>query len=282
MELADINPYLRYAGQSTYTSPKKTVYGRDCRIFYILKGDGKIIIDNTPFPICENSVFYICSGVNYVINSDKPLHLYTLNFDLTQNHNNLTVSFIPIESERISSSLPLEEYNIKNSSFLNSFFMLEHGLNFKNIISEITEEYLTQKKYFRELCSSLLKKIIIDMHRDYTNVPDNSSKIVKKTIDYIHSNYTNELSNSTLSSIAGFHEYYLNRLFKKNIGISMHKYILNLRINQGKHLLLNTDTPVSDIAFMIGFNSNTHFSTYFKKETSMTPYEYRIAFKNNI
>ena len=41
-------------------------------------------------------------------------------------------------------------------------------------------------------------------------------------------------------------------------------------------------SSISDIASQTGFNSNTHFSTYFKKEMGITPFEYRNNFKNNI
>ena len=79
-----------------------------------------------------------------------------------------------------------------------------------------------------------------------------------------------------------YHEYYLNRIFTKHVGMSMHRYILNLRINEGKRLLLNSNLSISDIASCIGFNSYTHFSSYLKKETGLSPFEYKNNFKNNI
>ena len=189
---------------------------------------------------------------------------------------------IPQELCKTNQPSPIDLCDIKDSSFLNSFFILKNGTEFKNSIQSIVREYSNQKIYFREACSTELKKIIIDLHKSNFENQTNSISVVNRVIKYINLNFTKEIKNNELAEIAGYHEYHLNRLFTKYTGISMHKYILNLRISEGKRLLLNSDLPISDIASQIGFNSNTHFSTYFKKEIGITPFEYRSNFKNNI
>lgn len=282
MKLSDINPHIRFAQEITHFSKNRNVYVKDCRLFYILSGDGKIFIQGNELLFKKNTVFYCRGGVDYTITSNENLHLYSLNFDLSQTHRNDDMPFIPQDLCETKHPHPVNFCDIEDSNFLNSFFLLNNGTEFKNAISALIKEYSTQRSYFRETCSTALKKIIIDLHKINFNTQNNSTDAINKIIEYINMNFTKEIKNSDLSEIAGYHEYYLNRLFVKCIGISMHKYILNLRINEAKKLLLNTNLSILDIASQIGFNSNTHFSLYFKKELGITPFEYRNNFKNNI
>lgn len=281
MRIADINPHIRFAEQITYSVKHSSVYVKDCRLFYIISGNAKIIINNSEMPLKKNTIFYCCGGTKYTLVLDEPLVLYSLNFDLSQNHSKLTLP-IPREFLQAKQLSPLEEYDIEDSDFLNTFIVLENVANIKNTIYDIIKNYSKQKAFFRESSSATLKSLLIELHKVNTEVPENSLDAVNKIIEYIVSNFSKEIKNSELAKIVGYHEYYLNRLFVQHTGIGMHKYILNLRINEGKRLLLNTNLPINDIATKIGFTSNTHFSTYFKKETNMTPFEFRNNFKNNI
>jgi len=282
MKLADINPHIRFAEEITYSSTNRNVYVKDCRLFYIISGCGKILIQDNELLLKKNTLFYCCGGENYTINTTEPIHLYSLNFDLTQANCNLVIPLIPQELSKTTHPAPINFCKIEDSNFLNSFFILNNGTAFKNAISALIKEYSDQRSYFREACGTELKKVIIDLHKNNFENQTNSTDSINKIINYISLNFTKEIKNSDLSEIAGYHEYYLNRLFIKHTGMSMHKYILSLRISEGKRLLLNTNMSISDIAYQIGFNSNTHFSTYFKKEMGITPFEYRNSFKNNI
>ena len=85
-----------------------------------------------------------------------------------------------------------------------------------------------------------------------------------------------------LSELTGYHEYHLNRLFLTHTNTSLHKYILNVRINEAKKILMNTDLSLAAIAEKVGFNSNTHFSSYFKQVVGLSPLEFRKRFRNKI
>ena len=118
------------------------------------------------------------------------------------------------------------------------------------------------------------------MHRHSIRNTSNAMDVVSKTITYIKSNYSRNLSNKMLSDLTGYHEYHLNRLFVRHTGTTVHRYILNLRINRAKDLLLNTSLSLAAIAECVGFNSNTHFSEYFKQVVGIPPMEFRKRMKN--
>jgi len=281
MKIADINPHIRFAEQITYSVKNSSVYVKDCRLFYVISGNAKILINGYEIPLSKDTLFYCCGGTNYTFKLNEPLILYSLNFDLSQNHAHL-LQPIPREFNQTKHLNPIDKCHIEDSIFLNSFIVLENAIIFKNTVFDITKEYAVQKAFFKEKSSSMLKLLLLKLHEINSESSDNSSDAVNRIIEYITSNFAKEIKNSELAEIAGYHEYYLNRLFIRYTGTGMHKYMLNLRINEGKRLLLNTNLSIADIATKIGFNSNTHFSTYFKKEIHMTPFEYRNNFKNNI
>ncbi len=248
-------------------------------MIYILGGFGELRINNNTYKLEKNTLFYCPWGTKYNIIPESDLVLYVLNFDFSQNYSDIVTS-LSMEFDEYYPE-PLEKIIIEDSSMLNCFMILNDVPDFKKPIGDIINEFTAKKLFFRENTSSLLKSLLIKLHRENTGIPENSADKINKVIDYINLNFTNEIKNSELAEIAGYHEYYLNRLFICHMGISMHKFILQKRINEGKRLLLNTKLPISEIASKTGFNSTTHFSSYFKKEMDMSPFEYRKIFKNN-
>ena len=68
---------------------------------------------------------------------------------------------------------------------------------------------------------------------------------------------------------------YLSREFKKSTGYSMMKFVTNKRIREARELLRSTDISISEVAITVGYNNITHFHTMFKKETGISPKEFR-------
>ena len=84
-----------------------------------------------------------------------------------------------------------------------------------------------------------------------------------------------ELSLEDLAAQAALSPFYFSRLFKRETGFSPHRYILAARIGNAKFLLQSTGDSVKRICFTVGFTSESSFCTAFKKETGLTPSEYR-------
>ena len=171
MKIADINPHIRFAEEITYSSKNRNVYVKDCRLFYILSGNGKIFVENNEFSLTKNTLFYCRGGLNYTINTEKNLHLYSINFDLSQSQRKFIMPFIPQDFQNSHQYSAIDFCYIKDSSFLNSFFILSNGAEFKNNIASIVSDYSDKRLYFRETCSIALKNIIIDLHKMNSFLP---------------------------------------------------------------------------------------------------------------
>lgn len=73
----------------------------------------------------------------------------------------------------------------------------------------------------------------------------------------------------------------ISKLFKKVTGSTLEKYIILLKIEKSKEMLLSNEFSVSEISFMLGYSSVHYLSNQFKKITGQTISEYKEKDKNN-
>lgn len=101
----------------------------------------------------------------------------------------------------------------------------------------------------------------------------------KDMLRYIHKHYHEKFSIADIASHVGVSEKECIRSFKNTFHQTPMDYLIHYRIEQAKRLLAETDEPVTDIAFMTGFQSSAYFTKTFRKLLTVTPTEFRKARK---
>jgi two-component system response regulator YesN len=103
-----------------------------------------------------------------------------------------------------------------------------------------------------------------------------SFKFVSTVKEYIDHQYANpELSLTHLSEEFGISPNHISRLFKEELGDNFLDYLIKIRMEQAKSLLLSTDQSIQDIAALVGYVHAISFIRIFKKTTGLTPGAYR-------
>lgn len=103
-----------------------------------------------------------------------------------------------------------------------------------------------------------------------------TSLLVKQALVFIHQNYDRaSLSRENIAEAIGASETHLDRIFRKELGLSPIECLNRFRIQQAKELLAGTSDDVTRIAFQVGFNDSAYFSRAFKKYTGESPSAYR-------
>lgn len=102
-----------------------------------------------------------------------------------------------------------------------------------------------------------------------------SDELVLKLKAYIDEHVSDDLSLTRLGEVAAFNASYLSRIFKQYAGMNLTEYILQVRMNEAKRLLRESNLQVQEITKAIGLESAAYFIRMFKKETSLTPQQYR-------
>ena len=84
-----------------------------------------------------------------------------------------------------------------------------------------------------------------------------------------------DLNVESLSDKIGISRAHLNRKMKELMGVSPSDFIRNVRLQKSCEILRQSDIDVTQVAYAVGFTSQSHFSTAFKRVYGMTPREYR-------
>lgn len=98
---------------------------------------------------------------------------------------------------------------------------------------------------------------------------------INKCKDFIFSHLHDRITLEDLATEADCNPNYLSQLFKECEGISISGYILQEKINRAKNLLIYSDYSYIEIATYLGFSSQSHLGTQFKKHTGYTLRQYR-------
>jgi len=101
------------------------------------------------------------------------------------------------------------------------------------------------------------------------------SRPIRQARQFIGDNYYLPLTLETVSREIGFNPTYFSGMFKKETGKNFSDYLKEIRIENAKNMLLNTEQQVEDISFAVGYSDIKYFSRLFKKLTGVTPTEFR-------
>jgi signal transduction histidine kinase/DNA-binding response OmpR family regulator/ABC-type xylose transport system substrate-binding protein len=136
-------------------------------------------------------------------------------------------------------------------------------------------------EYLEETIKTVLKNRAV-LREHYTNeLPtetrsNSSSKIDRKFINEFTAIVENNISNEDFSvddigKKIGISRVQLYRKVKALLGYNVNDYILTVRLQKAKYLLLHEELSIAEIAFKVGFASQAYFSTVFKSKFSVTP-----------
>jgi AraC-like DNA-binding protein len=94
-------------------------------------------------------------------------------------------------------------------------------------------------------------------------------RIVQAKI-FIDNNYADKIHLKKISAEAFFSKFHFNRLFKSIYGKTPHQYLTSVRLDNAQ-LLLKEGNPVSEVCFLVGFESLGSFSRLFKDTMGVSP-----------
>lgn len=152
--------------------------------------------------------------------------------------------------------------SIENSDYLELSYKIRQSIN--------------QCTYLKELSETLRNLIIAIIDKFQTVLEDRNKYIIQKCIEYISGNLSEELSVETLANRFHFNPNYFSTIFKKNTGVALSYFILDMRMQKAVFLLQNSEKKIYEIAEKVGFRDVKYFCKVFKSKFGVTPNHYRI------
>lgn len=178
-----------------------------------------------------------------------------------------------IRSDRISPQVLSEVYLNFLRSFLSFAEKLEGGNLTKELLAEIriVTDSMSQEQFMNRLQSWSLRLADAAVHQPSSR----HNPFVDKTIDYIQAHYHDpSLTIEVLSHHLHLNYTYLCSVFKRNMDMTINRYIKQYRLEKAKELMQSTQLGISEIAAAVGFQNTNYFSKCFKKNYGVSPSDY--------
>ena len=118
---------------------------------------------------------------------------------------------------------------------------------------------------------------LIRSSRNARKLPKNNIQdfYIQSTVDFIENHYMNEISVEDMAANLGLNRSYFSKIFKKATQKSPQDFLIQYRINKACELLRSTGMPIVQIAHLVGYNNQFHFTRAFKKLMNLPPQEWR-------
>lgn len=102
---------------------------------------------------------------------------------------------------------------------------------------------------------------------------------IKKSLIYLETNYHENITIAQIAKVSNFSESYFSKLFRQLTGSSFTRYLKDYRLERAAQMLRNSDSRVSDVAFLVGFNNLSYFTRAFKTKYKINPKAYKEKYK---
>lgn len=138
------------------------------------------------------------------------------------------------------------------------------------LIQALISEYRVRQPLWEIRGAGLLTQLLAELGRAVDPVRK-MDKFVTSLVERIHADPAAEIDVNTYAAVCGFSRSHFDHLFRAQMGMPPHQYLLNVRMKEASWLLRHTDLPVADIAAQVGFVDSFYFSRLYKKKYGHSP-----------
>lgn len=256
-----------------------THWHREMEILYISRGTMEVKVEGNSYIAEEGDVLFIPPNQLHgaIAYNNSPCAFFAIVFDsfFIESHFSDLVQQSYID--------PIIKYASKH--ILHATNELPNIATLREYVIKIIDEFALKEPFFElSLKANLLmflKNLYVNKENlfHYNQHADSKRELnsykCKKIVLYLEENYKNRITLEDISAHIGFSKEHFCRFFKKNFRITFVTYLNQMRVKKAEYLLLNTNLKVIDITLESGFEDSNYFTCIFKKETNMTPTDYR-------
>lgn len=236
------------------------------KLIYITKGTGFICFDEG----CEHEIskgkillIYPNQKYTYYHLPDTEWKEYFVRFEADSRYNQLIKKYFP--GDILIADIGFSEELVK--LFNRAIDVVKNGLKSSQVYLSGILFHMLGLIISESRNKTLEKKQIQEVEQ---------AKIIMNELVY------ENVSIEEVASRLGISYPLFRKNFKKFSGESPAKFFNDLKLNKAKQLMLETPHSIKEISYMLGYSSNEHFSTTFKKATGLTPKDFRTNELNRI
>ncbi len=102
-----------------------------------------------------------------------------------------------------------------------------------------------------------------------------TGSVLEQVKEYLQEHFAEDVTLEDVAEMHGISPYYLSKLFSQQNNITFIDYLTDLRMEEAKNLLVDTQKGLKEIAIDVGYANSNYFCRVFKKKTGLTPSEFR-------
>jgi len=240
-------------------------------VLYLAKGSGFHVIDSNNYEIIPPCIFFMSPGQAHKLEFSQDIEgfifIFNADFYLLNRRDQNTLIEFPFFYTIQQDNPPLLLESKEDIHFVEGLF--SQG------VSEIKKE-----NYSIEMLRSILDLLLTTCSSRYkiSDHPKYKGKghiLLKRFYQLLEENYQNNFSPADYASLLTVTPNHLNQTVKQFTGKTTIQIIKLKQILEIKRLLLHTNLNISQIAEQLNFDDQSYFSKYFKRETQLTPLEFR-------
>lgn len=238
---------------------------RSYELYYMLKGQREYFIEDRFFVINEGDLVLIPKNVFHRTAGEGGLR-FLVHFSEAFLERWVTPASLQPLLEELPPVFRGEELQRSQLAYALNQILIEH-----------TRAELEHVATDDQLLAGYLYQILFTMrYCGNTYVPENyTDERISDIVHYINENYNSIGDVESIAREFYISKYYLCRLFKKSLGISLISYLNTIKIRNACRMIKEGSTNLTEVAMRCGFNSSSYFCKVFNKETGMSPTDYR-------
>ena len=259
----------RFEGELTHQSELLIPHRKD---YYLLvfarRGNSRHWVDTTPYVTKDNTFYVFVPNQLTVKEEPKPMWGTALAF---------TSEFLALQESASLFKLPL----IQNPQNAHELLLSKHDVLFtEDVLEKIHTEYTRSGEWQQRMITAYLTVLLTYLSRLYTEqferAPFSIDKLLLKNYQATIDQHFRELHLvSEYASLLHVSAGYLSEVVKAQSGRPAITHIHERLVLEARRLLFHTQHSLKEIAFDLGFSDASYFSRFFKRETNLTPAEYR-------
>ena len=233
---------------------------KDIEFKYILNDSGsRVIVGNNEYVAKKGDFITANSGIPHAYISDMPFDYVTIIF--------ATETWI---------SYGIDVNSIRFREYIRDEYI-------DGLLTTIVTEHRAKSPFYKIRVNNCLTELAIHMLRNYTekelapsvNVSRAQLSLVSEINEFIAHNYQRRLSIEEIADELGFNKSYMMRTYKKVTSMTILEKLYTVRCNHAMERLSNHKKSITEIAYLSGFESPSHFGKIYKKHTGLSPSEFR-------
>lgn len=233
-------------------------------LHYVIKGKGILTVDNKLFKIGTGQIFITpCNAVCcYYPDKDDAWEYLWITFKGSK-------CMLLCDMMGLTQDSPVYSPQHPHALFCVFADLIKGGNKYRYAVN-----FFAFSKLFQIICMiNEERKISLDLNAD------KKESSIQSIIGYIERNYSNTeiLSLETIAKWIHLDPIYLNRIFKKAVGCTIHKYIINYRLSKARELIGQSGYSLTEIAQFTGWSDYAQFSKAFKKYYGISPTKFKIT-----